>query len=89
MIERVSRSLAAPVLAAVLLAGSIFCGRFAVAQAASLETLLAGALVPSSSPALLGPISSTGRTGWECKPERAAASASVHAAQLPDDPNIP
>ncbi|MBV9233217.1 MAG: hypothetical protein JO030_04180 [Candidatus Eremiobacteraeota bacterium] len=84
-----TRSLAAPALAAALLAGSLFCGRFAMAQAASIETLLAGALVPSSAPELLGPITSAGRTGWECKPERAAASARARDAQLPGVPNTP
>ena len=44
-----------------------------MAGAASLEDLLTGALVPSAAPSLLGPITSAGRVGWECKPERSAA----------------
>ena len=32
---------------------------------------------------MLGPITSAGRTGWECKPERAASSSGWHQAELP------
>jgi hypothetical protein len=77
------RVLVRPLLVAALLAGAFFCGRFAVANAAGAEDLLAGQLTPSSSPALLGPITSAGRKGWDCKPEHAAASLTVHAAELP------
>ncbi|MGC1379593.1 MAG: hypothetical protein WA814_01075 [Candidatus Baltobacteraceae bacterium] len=84
-----SRTRVLHVLAIVLLAASIFCGRFALADAASLEDLLAGALTPSASPALLGPITSAGRVGWACKPERAAASSGWREAELPLDPSIP
>ena len=59
------------------------CGYFAVAGAASLEDAIAGALTPSAAPALLGPITSAGRTGWECKPEIAAGAAGWHEAELP------
>lgn len=76
------------VLLAILL-GAAFCGRLAMADAASVEDMLAGALVPSSAPMLLGPITSTGRVGWECKPERAAASAHSHEAELPLEPGAP
>ena len=86
MIEVVSRTLLPRLLAALLLAGGIFCGRFALAGAASLEEMLSGALVPSAAPALLGPITSAGRIGWECKPERAAASSQTSVAELPPDP---
>jgi hypothetical protein len=51
--------------------------------------MLSGALTPSSAPALLGPITSTGRVGWECKPEKAAASERVHEAELPPNPISP
>ncbi|MGC9990868.1 MAG: hypothetical protein ABSD52_00550 [Candidatus Cybelea sp.] len=78
-----SRSLVRPVLVAALLALLLICGRFAVAGAASLEDALTGALVPSVAPSLLGPITSAGRVGWECKPERSAASAGWHEAGLP------
>ncbi|HXO17934.1 MAG TPA: hypothetical protein VN909_07170 [Candidatus Dormibacteraeota bacterium] len=81
-----SRTLLLRVVAAVLLAGALFCsGRFAAASAASLEDLLAGALAPSAAAALLGPITAAGRVGWECKPERAAAAAGWHEAELPHD----
>jgi hypothetical protein len=40
-------------------------------------------LVPSASPALLGPITETGRTGWNCPPERAATARTASAAGLP------
>jgi hypothetical protein len=89
MIERVSRTLVRRVLAAALLTGALFCGRFALAGAASLQEMLDGALAPSAAPALLGPITSAGRVGWECKPERAAASARAHDAELPADPSTP
>jgi hypothetical protein len=82
----VSRTKLLRAVAAVLLAGAFLgSGRFAAAGAASLEDLLAGALVPSGAPALLGPITSAGRVGWECKPERAAAAAGWHEAELPHD----
>ncbi len=77
------------VLAVVLLAGSLFCGRIAFAGAASLQEMLDGALVPSSAPALLGPITSAGRVGWECKPERAAAARDSQHSELPADPTTP
>jgi hypothetical protein len=76
-------------LAPVLLAGAFFCGHLAVAGAASLQDLLAGALTPSAAPALLGPITSAGRIGWECKPERAAAAEPRSQAELPPDPGTP
>ncbi|MBV8531896.1 MAG: hypothetical protein JO104_11295 [Candidatus Eremiobacteraeota bacterium] len=84
-----SRSLLLRIVAAILLAGAIFSGRFAAAGAASLEEMLAGALTPSAAPALLGPITSAGRIGWECKPERAAAAARWKEAELPSDPSTP
>jgi hypothetical protein len=85
----VSRTLVPHVLAIVLLAAAFFCGRIALADASSLEDLLSGALTPSTAPALLGPITSAGRVGWECKPERAAASSGWREAELPLDPNMP
>ena len=78
-----SRTLLLRLVATGLLAGALLCGRLAVASAASLEDLLAGALTPSAAPALLGPITAAGRVGWECKPERAAAAGSWHDAELP------
>ncbi|MFY9664850.1 MAG: hypothetical protein WAL67_08635 [Candidatus Cybelea sp.] len=77
------------VLAVTLLAATFACGRFAVAGAESLEDMLTGALTPSAAPALLGPITSAGRVGWECKPERAAAAARWHEGELPTNPGTP
>lgn len=84
-----SRTPFRPVLLAALLALLLICGRFAVAGAASLEDALTGALVPSAAPSLLGPITSAGRVGWECKPERSAGSVSWHDAELPRGPGTP
>jgi hypothetical protein len=89
MIEAVSRTLFPRLLAVLLLIGGLLCGRFALAGATSLDDMLSGALTPSGAPALLGPIASGGRVGWECKPERAAASERAHEAELPSDPTSP
>lgn len=89
MIEAVSRTLVPRVFAVVLLAAILFCGRFALAGAASLQEMLDGALAPSSAPALLGPITSAGRIGWECKPERAAAAKDAQHSELPANPSTP
>lgn len=77
------RALVRPLLLAALLAGAFFCGRFAIANAAAAQDMLAGQLTPSTAPALLGPITSAGRKGWDCKPEHAAAATTAHAAELP------
>lgn len=89
MIQIVSRTLASSVLAVAFLAGTLLSGRFALAGAASLQAMLDGALTPSSAPALLGPITSAGRIGWQCKPEHAAASKDARASELPADPSTP
>ena len=44
-----------------------------------------GALVPSAAPALLGPITESGRTGWDCAPEHAATARTATSAALPRD----
>jgi ABC-type transport system substrate-binding protein len=44
-----------------------------------------GSLVSSAIPPLLGPITETGRTGWNCVPERAATARTAAAAGLPHD----
>lgn len=74
------------ILVAAFLAGTFFCGRAALAGAAQAEDLLAGQLIPSASPALLGAITSAGRKGWDCMPEHAAAATAVGAAELPTEP---
>lgn len=90
MMEGVSRTRLPGLLATFLLAaGFVWAGRHAVAGAASLEDMLAGALMPSAAPALLGPITSSGRIGWECKPERAAAAVPYRQAELPAAPGTP
>lgn len=76
-------------LAAGLMTAALLCGGAALAKAASLEDLLTGQLVASGAPALLGPITSEGRKGWDCKPERAAAAAHSGQAELPPDPASP
>jgi hypothetical protein len=43
----------------------------------------AGSLVPSAAPALLGPITESGRTGWDCAPEHAATARTATGAGLP------
>lgn len=88
--EGVSRTHLLRLLAALLLGGlCAWSGRGAVAGAATLEELLAGGMAPSAAPALLGPITAEGRVGWDCKPERAAASSSYHQAELPADRGTP
>jgi hypothetical protein len=42
-------------------------------------------LATSSPPALLGPITELGRTGWDCAPERAATARTATSAGLPHD----
>ncbi len=44
-----------------------------------------GSLVPSAAPALLGPITESGRTGWDCAPEHAATARTATGAGLPRD----
>jgi hypothetical protein len=63
--------------------GTFGFGRLALASAAGVEDLLAGQMIPSAAPALLGPITSVGRKGWDCKPEHVAAAQQWNAAELP------
>ena len=42
-----------------------------------------GSLVISAPPALLGPITESGRTGWDCAPEHAATARTATGAGLP------
>ncbi len=42
-------------------------------------------LVPSAPPALLGPITESGRTGWDCAPEHAATARTATGVGLPRD----
>jgi hypothetical protein len=81
-----SSALGRSFLVAAFLAGTFFCGRAALAGAAQTEDLLAGQLIPSASPTLLGAITSVGRKGWDCMPEHAASAKAVAAAELPTEP---
>jgi hypothetical protein len=56
-----------------------------VARAVSVEDLSSAQLLPSAPPALLGPITESGRKGWDCTPERAAGAKSSRDAELPSD----
>jgi hypothetical protein len=44
-----------------------------------------GSLVTSAPAALLGPITESGRTGWDCAPEHAATAKTATSAGLPRD----
>ena len=57
----------------------------AAAKAVSLAEVAPAQLIPSAAPALLGPIAESGRKGWDCKPEHAAAAATSREAELPSD----
>jgi hypothetical protein len=81
-----SSVLVSRVLAAGFLLGALLCGRMAFADAAKVQDLLAGGLLPSAEPALLAPITSEGRKGWDCKPEKAAQTQRWHEANLPAGP---
>lgn len=67
---------------------ALAAGAYGFSGAASLESAFEGALAPSSAPSLLGPITESGRKGWACKPEQAAAASHAAGAELPlpDDP---
>jgi hypothetical protein len=84
-----SSALLSRILAPLVLVAALVCGGAALAGAASLTDLLTGQLVASQSPGLLGPITSAGRKGWDCKPEHAAGAHNWRAAELPADPETP
>jgi hypothetical protein len=70
-------------LFAVGFAAAASLAGYGASQAASVADLLAQGVLAPQAPALLGPITSAGRIGWECKPERAAAAKGSHEAELP------
>jgi hypothetical protein len=72
------------VLCAALLSGAGVA--MARASVPDLTELSRTALVPSATPALLGPVDAAGRNGWKCLPEQAAKSPSTSTAELPQDP---
>lgn len=84
-----SSYLARRLIFAGLFVVAIFSARLASAGVVSLESLAAEQLIPSSSPALLGPITESGRKGWACAPEKAAASKMWTQAELPSDHREP
>lgn len=67
----------------------VLCLHFGVAGAASIEAMLASQLQPSEAPALLAPITESGRTGWACKPERAASAKGWRDSELPSERRKP
>ena len=69
-------------IAAVLALGA------SAGAAAAAELLLddpTTSLVTSALPSLLGPITESGRTGWDCAPEHAAKARTATAAVLPHE----
>lgn len=82
-----SSALVRPILVAVFVAATILCSYFAIASAAGVEDMLAGQLIPSAAPSLLGPITSAGRKGWDCKPEHVAAAPHWRSGELPPGPD--
>jgi hypothetical protein len=66
-------------MAAVLALGA--CAGAAVGAELLLDD--PGSLVVSAPPALLGPITESGRTGWDCAPEHAATARTATGAGLP------
>jgi hypothetical protein len=75
------RSLRRAAIAGVLALGAC------IGAATGAELLLddPATLVVSPPAAWLGPITETGRTGWDCAPEHAATARTAAAAGLPHD----
>ncbi len=81
-----SRHLRARIVLAGLLLLAGVSGGFAAAHANVLAAFSATDLEPSAVPQMLDPIDERGRTGWECRPERAAAATRATDAALPETP---
>lgn len=81
-----SRHVRTRLVLAALLALSGASGGYALAHAGVLAEISGMSLEPSATPDLLDAIDEHGRTGWECHPEKAAAAARAHDAQLPQAP---
>jgi|HubBroStandDraft_2_1064218.scaffolds.fasta_scaffold01757_7 hypothetical protein len=73
-----------PSLLLILLLASGITEPLALAEGATLATTEL-ALTPSLPPRLLGPILSSGRTGWHCEAELAASSQQPKGARLPNE----
>ena len=76
---RLLARLSVPALVVVLMFGVVGLAR------ASLDELALAQALTSTTPSMLGPINSLGRTGWDCTPEKAARSQRAIHAELPDD----
>jgi len=83
----VSNRLVSRIVLASLLLVAAGSASFALANGDALTALRDTALAPSDTPSLLGPIDEHGRIGWECKPEKAAASSSATMGELPQAPH--
>ena len=68
-----------------LLAVLAAAGGVAVSAEATLEEIGHAQLAPSGLADLLGPITESGRLGWDCAPEHAARATGARAAELPTD----
>jgi hypothetical protein len=77
---RVRSSLAIVSMSLALLAAVV---GIALGAEGTLEEVGGLALRPSDPPALLAPITESGRTGWDCAPEHAAVAVTAKAAELP------
>ena len=55
----------------------------ATAALSSLDDLAGAGFLPGMAPALLGPITEAGRTGWDCHPEKTAMASKWRDADLP------
>lgn len=66
-----------------LLALSGASASVALANVDALGSIDGRDLAASAGPSLLGPIDEHGRTGWACKPEKAAESADAGMGSLP------
>jgi hypothetical protein len=87
MMEIMSRRSLLRLLLVPLLIGTFFGDRVALADVV-LDPLDQAAL-PSIALAPLGPITSAGRTSWNCQPERAAQSPRWQNAELPPSASQP
>jgi hypothetical protein len=68
-----------------LLAVLAAAGGVAVSAEATLEDLSRSQLASSAPADLLGPITESGRAGWNCAPEHAARAVTARAAEPPAD----
>jgi hypothetical protein len=68
-----------------LLAVLAAAGGIAVGAEATLDEIARLQVQPSGLADLLGPITESGRVGWDCAPEHAARAVTARAAELPPD----